>query len=112
MIDGDTMTVTSSHPSSPSRFMVFSSKGGGGAKKKARGRGNAILPYLRAPASFKRLLGSAAEEAWIKRRARWHIWPRESRREWWEPTEPSTARRNVASARRRLSRRVERSAQE
>ena len=33
------------------------------AETKARGRGNAILPYLRAPVSFKRLLGSAFTSA-------------------------------------------------
>jgi len=32
-------------------------QGGGAADKEARQRGNAILPYLRAPGSFKRLLG-------------------------------------------------------
>src|SRR5438874_11932076 len=32
-------------------------QGGGTAEKKARGRGNAILP-TRAPASFKRMLGA------------------------------------------------------
>jgi len=32
-------------------------QGGGAAKKEARRRGNAILPYLSAPGSFKRMLG-------------------------------------------------------
>src|SRR5207247_3741961 len=37
-------------------------QGGGATDKEARQRGNTILPYLRAPGSFKRMLGSAASE--------------------------------------------------
>src|SRR5882762_8523133 len=38
-------------------------QGGGGAEKKASQQGNAIPPYLGAPASFKRMLGVTADES-------------------------------------------------
>src|SRR2546422_11249616 len=47
-------------------------QGCGAADKKASPRGNAIPPYLRAPGSFKRLLGSDSEVpyCWFRRRKR------------------------------------------
>jgi len=43
-------------------------QGGGVADKTAGQRGNAILPYLPAPGSFKRMVGSAVRGVLASRR--------------------------------------------